>query len=365
MERMPMNGPDPAWLKTDGASAQTDGVLALAPSDCGSLFAPLLACHHVLVAVSGGVDSTVLMVLLHDWAQQCGTKAPKLSVAVVDHALRAASKQEAEGVCALAATLALPAARLTWDGEKPETGVQAAAREARYRLLLGHAKSIGADALALAHHGDDQSETVLMRLCAGSGLDGLSGMRARVERDGVALVRPLLGVGKHRLVATARAREIPWIDDPSNLNDRFTRVRFRKARAFLAEAGLDTVRLNRLAQRMARAQDALEHMAGSAWQETATVGDGRVVLSERLFALPEDIRIRLVMRACSLLAPDAPQRLERFEALLDRINGSEGDGRALNSSVAGCLVRMRKGELHIIPEPSRRRGRSIQAQDKA
>ena len=360
-----MRGPDPAWLKTDGASAQTDGVLALAPSDCDSLFEPLLACHHVLVAVSGGVDSTVLMVLLQDWAQRCGTKAPKLSVAVVDHALRASSKQEAEGVCALAATLLLPATLLTWDGEKPETGVQAAAREARYRLLLGHAKAIGADTLALAHHGDDQSETVLMRLCAGSGLDGLSGMQARVERDGVALVRPFLGVGKYRLIATARARAIPWVDDPSNLNDRFARVRFRKAGAFLAEAGLDAVRLNRLAQRMARAQDALEHMTDSAWQETATVGNGLVVLSGNLFALPEDIRIRLVMRACSLLAPDAPQRLERFEVLLGRLNGSVLEGGALNSSVAGCLVRMRKGELSIIPEPSRRRGRSIQAQDKA
>lgn len=360
-----MSGRDPAWLKTDGASAQTDGVLALAPSDCDSLFEPLLACHHVLVAVSGGVDSTVLMVLLQDWAQRCGTKAPKLSVAVVDHALRASSKQEAEGVCALAATLLLPATLLTWDGEKPETGVQAAAREARYRLLLGHAKAIGADTLALAHHGDDQSETVLMRLCAGSGLDGLSGMQARVERDGVALVRPFLGVGKHRLIATARARAIPWVDDPSNLNDRFARVRFRKAGAFLAEAGLDAVRLNRLAQRMARAQDALEHMADSAWQETATVGNGLVVLSGNLFALPEDIRIRLVMRACSLLAPDAPQRLERFEVLLGRLNGSVLEGGAPNSSVAGCLVRMRKGELRIIPEPSRRRGRSIQAQDKA
>ncbi len=343
-----MKAPDPAHQEAEGA---------LTVSVCDSLFEPLKPYDHVLVAVSGGLDSTLLLVLLHEWAQRCGVSAPKLSVATVDHALRPASRGEAEGVCGLTATLALPATVLTWQGDKPRTGMQAAAREARYQLLFGHAKTIGADALAVAHHADDQSETLLMRLCAGSGLDGLSGMQARVTRDGVSLVRPLLGIGKQQLLATARIKGLDWVDDPSNCDDKFTRVRFRKARDVLADAGLDALRLGRLSQRMARAQDALEQMTDRCWQDVVLVDTDEIILSERLFDAPDEIRIRLVMRACAKLVPDAPQRLERFETLLARLNENVGQGGSLNSSVAGCLVRMRQGQLRVTREPPRNRGR--------
>ena len=356
-----MNGPDTENPVVDRVSGQADAVFALTTSECDSLFAPLAVYSHVLVAVSGGVDSTLLLVLLHEWTQLNGGAAPKLSVAVVDHALRSASRQEAEGVCALAGALALPAAILTWEGEKPSNGLQAAARQARYRQLLDHAKAIGADALALAHHRDDQSETILMRLCAGSGLDGLSGMRVRAEREGIDLVRPLLGISKQRLIATATNKGIAWVDDPSNLSDRFTRVRFRKARNVLAAAGLDAARLNRLAFRMARAHDALEHMADCCWTETATLSAETVVLSETLFAAPQEIRLRLLMRACAILAPEAPQRLERFEALMARLNDGVRQGHSLNSSIAGCLVRMRVDRVRVTREPLRRRGTAIRS----
>ncbi len=354
-----MKDPDPAHIMAGHGSSEGEAALALSDAECDRLFEPLQSCGHVLVAVSGGVDSSLLLVLLHDWVRRSGRGRPALSVAVVDHALRRASLEEAQGVCALALELSLPAAILTWEGTKPGTGLQEAARQARYRLLIAHAKAIGADGLALAHHADDQSETVLMRLCAGSGLDGLSGMRQVGLRDGLVLYRPLLEIGKQRLVATALKRGMTWVDDPSNLNDRFTRVRFRKARDFLASAGLDAVRLNRLAVRMARAQDALEQMADRLWQDVAVTGAQEIVLAQSLFEAPDEIRIRLLMRACAILVPDAPQRLERFESLLVRLTASAGQGEDLNSTIAGCLVRMRKGQVRITVEPPRRRGREI------
>ena len=340
-----MKAPDPAHPEAEGV---------LTVSDCDSLFEPFKSFDHIVLAVSGGVDSTLLLVLMHEWVQRCGVSAPKLSVATVDHALRPASRGEAESVRALAAKLALPATVLTWQGDKPRTGVQAAAREARYRLLFDHAKAVGADALAVAHHADDQSETVLMRLCAGSGLDGLSGMQPRVFREGLSLLRPLLGIGKQPLLATARGKGLDWVDDPSNFDDKFLRVRFRKGREVLASAGLDAVRLNRLARRMARAQDALEQVTDRYWQDVAMVGHSEIVLSGCLFDAPDEIRIRLLMRACAKLAPDAAQRLERFETLMTRL--AKGDA---NGSIAGCLVRMQKGQLRVTRELPRRRGRKF------
>jgi len=150
---------------------------------------------------------------------------------------------------------------LRWEGDKPSMGLQEAAREARYALLTEHARTIGADAIMLAHHANDQAETLLMRLCAGSGLTGLGGMERETKWHDTVLLRPFLAIASERLRATVESLGIRPIDDPSNRNLRFTRVRFRNAMVQLEAEGLDTVRLGRLAQRMRRADEALNGMA--------------------------------------------------------------------------------------------------------
>ncbi len=188
----------------------------------------------------------------------------------------------------------MPHRTLPWTGEKPQAGLQEAARAARYTLLSAEARRLGFSHVLTAHHADDQAETVLMRLASGSGIAGLAAMRMVSEREGLVLARPLLGIGKARLVATCTARGLPFVSDPSNVDSRFGRTRARAALDVLAGEGLSAPRLARLAARAARADEAL-----SLWTERALAEAGLrrtdcVAQADwrRLAAQPAEIRLR-------------------------------------------------------------------------
>lgn len=233
------------------------------------LFAALLPdadLSRAALAVSGGSDSTALMFLIADWLRAAGRPTASVTVLTVDHGLRPESRAEAKAVARQAAGLGLTHAILAWDGPKPSTGLQEAARSARYRLIAHHMRARGLQVLLTAHTADDQAETLLMRLARGSGLDGLAAMALVAALDAGAphpgaplkIVRPLLQVPKARLVATLEQRGVAWIEDPSNQSPAFERVRLRAVAAGLAAAGLTPQMLGLSAQRLRRARAALE-----------------------------------------------------------------------------------------------------------
>lgn len=204
---------------------------------------PFERAPRLAVAVSGGPDSMGLALLLAEWAH--GRNGQVVAI-TVDHGLRLESTAEAQQVGHWLARLPGVTHRiLTWSGPKPERGIQAAAREARYRLLATHCRDNGILHLCLAHHRDDQIETHRLRAGHGSGTLGLAGMSAIRPLDGVRLLRPLLGIAKAELLALLTARGQPWIDDPSNTNPAFERVRLR-ASADTAEAEQQAAVLHRL-----------------------------------------------------------------------------------------------------------------------
>lgn len=290
-----------------GAARSGSAVAALA-RELGETFERLLGSQsHVVLAVSGGADSTALMHLAAAWARSRQGGGPSLSVATVDHGLRPGSTGEAAEVAVQAAALGLAHATVAWEGAKPSTGIQAAAREARYRLLAAHLARHGATALATAHTEDDQAETVLMRLARGSGLDGLSGMAPRTELNGITVLRPLLGVAKARLVAALTTDGIGWVEDPSNDRVEFERVRLRQARDALAAAGLSPTALARSAQRLARARAAIATAVEQAIGEGlasgsltwSPLGFGEVAWPW-LVSRPEEVRLRVLSRMIRL-----------------------------------------------------------------
>ena len=187
---------------------------------------PFEKSPRLAVAVSGGADSMALVLLADRWARARGGEAIALTV---DHRLRAASSSEALQVARWLAEHGIACRRLIWrrPAGRPTSALQAKAREARYRLLLDWCRRHSILHLALAHHAGDQAETVVMRLARG-GLDGLAGMPAVASRDGVRLIRPLLAVAPHRLQSTLLAAGQPWIEDPSNRDEAYERVRWRK-----------------------------------------------------------------------------------------------------------------------------------------
>ncbi|GJD49503.1 tRNA(Ile)-lysidine synthase [Methylobacterium crusticola] len=342
----------------------TEGARPLEPAEIAARLAPWIgpgaSPRGAVLAVSGGPDSTALM--------GCAALLPParpVVVATVDHGLRPASAAEAEGVARVAGALGLPHRTLAWPGPKPATRLQAAAREARYALLAALAREVGAGVILTAHTLDDQAETVLMRLCAGSGPAGLAGMApARPLRD-VVLARPFLDLPKARLVATCEARAWAFVRDPANDEARFGRARMRSLLPLLAPEGLTPERLGRLAARARRTQDAIEAAAGSALRELRRDGggEGGLLLDGAGFlALPEAVALRVAAGAIAAVAGcrSRPLRLERLEeALLGQIRPALARGEALRRTLGGVLLEARRdGMLRLAPEPARGPGRS-------
>lgn len=213
----------------------------------------------IALAVSGGPDSMALLYLITRWAKDHNLSIPIVRVVSVDHGLRNKSADEAEFVKKQCEACGHHHETLVWHGPKPDTGLQEAARNARYDLILGYCKSHFVPALLTAHHLDDQAETLLMRLARGSGLDGLASMAPCSQWSGLEIVRPLLSYPKQRLIATLSEAGWPWIEDPSNRDVRFERVRWRNNLPALEMLGLSSSGLVKSAQRLGRARKALDY----------------------------------------------------------------------------------------------------------
>jgi tRNA(Ile)-lysidine synthase len=338
--------------------------------DAKRLFADLKSAPALVLAVSGGPDSVALMWLIARWRRSLA-RGPRLIAVTVDHGLRREAAREARDVKRLASALDLPHRTMRWTGVKPKTGLPAAARDARYRLLLQAARAAGATHVLTAHTRDDQAETLLMRLLRGSGLAGLSAMARLTERDGIALERPLLDVPKSQLIATLQRAKIGFADDPTNRDTAFTRPRLRALLPQLAAEGGDVRNLTRLAARLARANAAVEVLADGAERflalrdrDAVPHGSGMRSYQARAFAtLPEEVRLRLLLRAINTVGHEGPAELGKVETLLaalDRAIAVEprmaGSSRPfLKQTLAGALISLSRGRIHIAPAPVRRR----------
>jgi len=308
-------------------------------------FAPLMAsfapfeAHPVLaVAVSGGRDSLALALLAHQWASARDGRVVGL---IVDHGLRAESADEAANTRDRLANHSIAAEILRWSGAKPASGLQAAAREARYRLLLDACRRLGILHLLVAHHADDQAETMAMRSVRLSGPDGLAGMAALVEQREARLLRPLLAVRRARLTATLEARAVQWIDDPSNVDSRFERARLRKAGSTPSTvAGSGATRGAVRAARDGR-------LAAAAVLLAECDLPGAVAIDRAGFArLGGEVAQQLLSRAIQAMGSrDHPPRRERLERAAARLSlgVSRGkSGKSQDFTLSECRLELRQ-----------------------
>ena len=314
---------------------------------------------RLAVAVSGGADSLALCLLAQEWAHGRGGEVLALTV---DHGLRPEAGAEAEAVGLRLAGQGIRHAVLRWEGPKPSTGIQEAARAARYRLLLDRCRAEGVLHLLLGHHRDDQAETVLMRLSRGSGVDGLAGMAAVREVGACRLVRPLLGVPRARIEATLAARGQPWLDDPSNRSDRFARARLRHAAAALGREGLTSGRLADTARRCGHARAALDLAGADLLGEAAEIHpEGFVLLDPApLRAAPAEVALRALAGGLRVVGaaplPVRRERLERLYGALDEVVDPQG-GRGRGRTLGGCRVVPWRGRILLARETGVATGR--------
>jgi tRNA(Ile)-lysidine synthase len=363
-----------------GGAMSDDDNSPISVQDAKALFADWKAAPAIVLAVSGGPDSIALMWLAARWRSAL-TRGPRLVAVTVDHGLRPEAAREAREVKRLARTLDLPHRTMRWTGVKPKTGLPAAARAARYHLLARAAKASGATHILTAHTRDDQAETLLMRLLRGSGIAGLAAMARESERDGVLLARPFLHVSKSQLIATLKKAKLGFADDPTNHDTNFTRPRLRAVMPVLAAEGGDARNLARLAARRGRAHAAVEVLVDGAERylalrdrETlrsrrdakareAEALDAKDFDSNAFAAMPEEIRLRLLLRTINRFGHEGPAELGKVEALLavlDRAVADQTQRRGsspnfkLKQTLAGALVSLIGGRIRVEPAPHRR-----------
>lgn len=304
--------------------------------EIGPLFTPLSSFASLALAVSGGADSMALMLLVARWlACSRDRPPPRVIVLTVDHGLRPESAAEAAEVAAEAGRFGFAHRTLTWLGDKPATGRQAAARAARYRLLAEAMASAGCEALVTAHTADDQAETLLMRLARGSGVDGLAAIAPAATLAGVRVLRPLLRVSRLRLVATLAAAGVRWIEDPSNADPAYERVRLRQAAPLLAGLGLTAEMLAMSAGRLERARLALDWVTESVQPGKLAIDPSGVARIEHAFlqTAPEELGLRLLQRALDLAGePGREPQLGKLEAALTALRGEAAAGLTLHGA---------------------------------
>ncbi len=337
---------------------------AISDAEADLLFADLLDQPALVLAVSGGPDSTALMWLAARWRKR-HRRGPRLVAVTVDHGLRRQARREAAAVKRLAARFGIAHRTLRWTGRKPTTGLQERAREARYRLIGQAAARAGATCVLTAHTRDDQAETVLIRMARGSGLTGLAGMaRVRPLATGAEaaasafLVRPFLDVPKSRLIATVRAAKIAYADDPSNRDPRFTRARLRALMPALAGEGLDARRLALLARRARRAEATIElavDAAASALCDGAWPAHGPIAFPADGFAgLPAEAALRLLGRAIARVGDEGPVELGKLESLAAALSLALAQPVRFRRTLAGAVVTLRRDRLIVERAPARR-----------
>ncbi|MDK9695701.1 MAG: tRNA lysidine(34) synthetase TilS [Siculibacillus sp.] len=330
-------------------------------AEAAKLFAPLRDRAGCILAVSGGPDSSALA-LLWARARTADPTLPPAVVVTVDHRLRPEAASEARAVAALATRLGLAHRTATRSGGTLAANLQAEARRARYDLLVDIAEDLGFDTIVTAHHAEDQAETFLARLARGSGVIGLAAMARFRTIDGLLLARPFLDLPRARLAATLRAAGEGWIDDPSNRDPRFDRVRLRAAAPLLADLGLTRDRLVATAEAMAAEATELDRRCRELLSGHGRLHPGGwISVCARQFALRDrSTRIRLIGRAIRAVggADHAPRHtaLEDLEAAL-----TAGEARTATAarSLGRCRIERRGGHIWISPEIGRGEGRRL------
>jgi tRNA(Ile)-lysidine synthase len=293
------------------------------------------------VAVSGGSDSLALLHLCHGLGLAC-------HAVTVDHALRAESAAEAEQVAAICAGLGVPHQTLRWDHGAIVGNLQDQARRARYALLADWARGLGLARVMIGHTADDQAETFLMGLTRAAGLDGLSGMRPAWVEAGVVFQRPLLDQTRADLRAYLTRAGVSWIDDPSNDNDRFARVRARQTLMALQPLGLSAVQITETIAHLASAQQALQAVTSAAWDVCGSEVAGAVQLRLDDFAAqPAEIQRRLLLAVIGWYSGgDYAPRAQKIATLAEAIR------QGADATLHGCCFRTTSGSLRIYREPN-------------
>ncbi|NKB22419.1 MAG: tRNA lysidine(34) synthetase TilS [Alphaproteobacteria bacterium] len=319
-------------------------------SDLMEPLGPFEPKPQLAVAYSGGADSTAMVLMAARWAKRRGGDVVAVTV---DHGLRPDSAAEAQLAQSRIRELGVGGVVLCWKSHKPTSGIQKAARDARYGLMSGWCRRKGILHLLLAHHQEDQAETMLHRLGRQTGADGLAGMARIRETADIRLLRPCLHVARNRLQAVVEERGLKWVEDPSNHDPAYARVRLRKLLPALEVEQISPTALGGTARRLAQVRQTMENQTASilaASAEINSLGCARIDFTSFIEAEREIAR-RILERLLGSVGGNLyPVRHQLLDNLLNDIRQS---GLLKARTLAGCRILRIKNNILIVREAAR------------
>lgn len=301
---------------------------------------------NIAVAVSGGADSLALCFLFDKLVKEHGGN---FCCVTIDHQLRRESSSEAQKVNEILNYHNIKHYILPWIGEKPKANIQENARIARYKLLADFCKQHSIGYLATGHQKNDQAENFIIRLEHGSGIYGLSGIPQMTDLNGVTVIRPLLKFSKEELQGFLVSEGIKWIEDPSNQNEHFARVRIRKVLSqypgFIDKIATASINLS-------RAKEVVEYMLQNSLNDLVNYPQSNIATFsfDKFNQLPQEIKFRMLAKLLQEIGGNLkPARGERIENLIAKIQA----GLAFKAStLAGCLIKRKREQIIITREVS-------------
>jgi len=294
----------------------------------------LVPKDRYIVAVSGGPDSLALAFFAKCYSY---LKNKNFYFCLVDHKLRKESSIEAKKTLDLLKKINVKCKVLIWSGKKPKSNIQSIARQNRYSLLMKECKKRNLSTILLGHQIDDLHENFFIRMTRGSGLKGLVSMDQISKNNNVKFLRPLLGIEKNKLQIVTLKVFKSFINDPSNLNENFKRIRIRNFLKTLEKEGFDKKKFDLTINNLKSANKALEFYTKKNVQENSFFNykKDNMILSVNFFKQPNEIVLRSITKVIRKISRSYyPPRGKSIKSLIKELNKNVGVKKV---TLGGCI----------------------------
>ena len=288
-----------------------------------------------IVAVSGGPDSLALSFLSKLYAIK---NSLKVKYFIVDHKLRKNSTKETKFVKRLTKKIDINLSVLTWTGKKPTTNIQSIARKKRYNLLINQAKKLKINYILLGHHIDDLYENFFIRILRGSGLNGMVSFDKISKEQNINLIRPLLNFSKEDLENITKKVFSTYINDSSNMSDKFKRVKIRNFIKNLQSEGLDLKKFNLTIKNLKFANESIKTFVKINLDKNSIIDhkNKSILLSKNFFNQPQEIVFRSFTEVIKIVGKKYyPVRGKKLDIIINKVKNDN----ILKTTLGNCIIR--------------------------
>ena len=300
--------------------------------------------NNFTVAVSGGADSLALAFFSKIYSIK---KSLKVKYFIVDHKLRNNSSVEALFVKNLLKDFSIDLDILEWNGKKPKSNIQSLARNKRYKLLINKSKKYKINHILFGHHEDDVYENFFIRLLRGSGLKGIVSLDRKTLINNVNILRPLIKVEKKDLIYISKKVFNKYVDDPSNKDEIFTRVRIRNLIKNLENEGLDKSKFKLSIEKLKSVDQSIQFFCKKNLRENSVIFHNKVILNEEFFNFPQEVLFRSLSQILQLVGKKYfPPRGNKITNILENLKNKN----TFKSTLGNCVIKKINGTVIVHKE---------------